>query len=86
MADDVVTPVTEGKKAALKALAERREANANKKKINNAALWAGQPMYFYCSSCDGLSDVLPESYIPGPNRPKHLCDKCQAMQDKGWLE
>jgi hypothetical protein len=77
---------TKGKEFALKALAERRVENATKERINNADLWAGSPMYFYCKSCGGQSDVLPESYIPGPNRPKKLCDECQALKDLDWLE
>ncbi len=74
---------TKGKDAALKALAERREENAKKKKIDNSSLHAGSLMYFYCKSCDGLADTLPESYI---SPPKKLCDECQALKDLGWLE
>jgi hypothetical protein len=40
-------------------------------------------MYFYCISCGGLADVLPESYI---GRPSRLCKECQALKDLGWLE
>jgi uncharacterized OB-fold protein len=72
---------TDGKEAALKALAERR---ANKpEQIDNAALPAYSPMYFYCKACGHLSDVLPESYI---NPPKKLCEECRALKDLDWLE
>lgn len=72
-----------GKAFALKALAQRRKANAKKKQIDNAALPAGSSMYFYCISCKGLADTKPESYV---TPPKKLCDECKALQDLGWLE
>ena len=74
---------TKGRAYALKALAKRREENAKKEKIDNASLYAGSSMYFYCVSCNGLADTLPETYI---SQPKKLCDECQAMKDLGWLE
>lgn len=74
---------TKGKEYALKALAERREVNANKEPIDNSSLPAGSPMYFYCRACAGLADILPESYI---SPPKKLCDECQVLKDLGWLE
>jgi hypothetical protein len=74
---------TKGRDFALKAFAKRRRENAKEKKIDNAALCAGSPMYFYCKSCDGLADTKPESYI---TPPKKLCDECQALKDLGWLE
>jgi len=72
-----------GKDFALQALHARREENAKKEKIDNGSLYAGSQMYFYCKSCGGLADVLPESYI---SPPKKLCDECQALKDLGWLE
>ncbi|MEK9151964.1 MAG: hypothetical protein AAB692_01210 [Patescibacteria group bacterium] len=74
---------TKGKAVALEALKKRREENAKKEKIDNSRLHAGSPMYFYCISCDGLSDVLPESYL---TPPKQCCKECQALKDLGWLE
>lgn len=77
-------PITEqGREAALQALARRRQANAEMKKIDNASLPAGSPMYFYCISCGDNHAVLPETYITPP--PK-LCPECQALKDCGWLE
>lgn len=72
---------TNGKEFALKALKARRESPP--KQIDNASLYAGSPMYFYCISCNHVSDVLPESYL---GRPKNLCKECQALKDLDWLE
>jgi len=74
---------TKGKKVALKELDKRRKENAKKEKIDSSALPAGSPIYFYCISCDGLADQLPENYVCPP---KKLCDECQALKDLGWLE
>lgn len=72
-----------GKEYALKQLKKRKEENAKKEKIDNASLYAGSPMYFYCTSCDVLSDVKPETYL---DTPKTICDECKALKDLGWLE
>lgn len=75
-------PHTEqGREAALAALAERR-ANPPKK-IDNASLPAGSPMYFYCHSCGALSDTKNEMYVLPPS---HLCSECSALKELGWLE
>jgi hypothetical protein len=77
-----IMPETEkGKKAALAALGQRRKHKPEQ--VDNSSLYAGSPMYFYCISCGGLADVLPESYI---GSPKRLCKECQALKDLGWLE
>ncbi|KKM61094.1 hypothetical protein LCGC14_1535210 [marine sediment metagenome] len=72
-----------GKEFALETLAERRERNKGIKRINNSDLPAGAPMYFYCITCGGTSDVLPENYLAPP---KKLCNECNALKDLGWLE
>lgn len=72
---------TQGKQAALVALAERRANQPDP--IDNASLVAGAPMYFYCISCGHLAEVLPESYV---SKPRKLCVECQALKDLGWLE
>lgn len=75
-------PLTEkGKETALHALATRR-ADAPRK-IDNAALPAGSPMYFYCISCGHVAEVVPESYTWTPAK---LCSECKALQELGWLE
>ncbi|MEK7198060.1 MAG: hypothetical protein AAB648_01175 [Patescibacteria group bacterium] len=73
-----------GKDFALKALAKRRQENSKKEKINNSSLLAGSAIYFYCISCSGIADILPENYFL--STPKKLCDECQALKDLGWLE
>lgn len=50
--------------------------------INNASLYAGSSMYFYCQYCGYLSEVLPESYITPPTHVCHLCEKIVA---NGWM-
>lgn len=71
----------QGKEAALEALRERR---ANQpEQIDNGALIAGSPMYFYCIACGWLADILPETYT---NTPKKLCSECDALKVLGWLE
>jgi hypothetical protein len=68
------------KEQALKAL-EKRKAHPPKR-VDNASLYAGSPMYYYCRSCGALADVLGEEHI---SPPRHLCDDCEEMKDKGWL-
>jgi len=72
---------TKGKKAALAALAERRSHQPER--IDNSALVAGAPMYYYCICCGWLADTLPECHIFPPRK---LCRECQALKDMGWLE
>lgn len=72
---------TQGKEFALKALAERREKNKTKEKIDNSSLHAGSPMVFDCIACAG-NIWVPETYM---TRPK-LCGECQALKELGWLE
>ncbi|MCX6752208.1 MAG: hypothetical protein NTZ87_01770 [Candidatus Nomurabacteria bacterium] len=73
-----------GKKIALEALEQRRKENAKRKKIDNKDLPAGSPMYFYCLSCNGIADQLPERYFL--STPKRICDECFALKELGWLE
>ena len=70
-----------GKKAALKALAERREKNKDRERIDNASLYAGSPMHFDCLGC-GADIAVPENYIEKPD----LCTECRALKKLGWLE
>ncbi len=71
----------QGKEAALKALATRREANKTRKRVNNSSLYAGSDMHFDCITCGG-DIVVPENYVTKPD----LCDECQALKSAGWLE
>lgn len=72
---------TQGKAAALAALAERRAHPSER--IDNARLPAGSPMYYYCISCPQVAVVMPESHT---SKPPKLCPECQALKDLGWLE
>lgn len=66
------------------AIAAFKERVANQPEhINNASLYAGSPMYFYCRHCGHESDVLPESYT---TRPKRECSGCLILINNGWLE
>lgn len=68
------------KKAAKAALTKRRRKSV--RQIDNASLYAGSPMYYYCVSCGHQADVLPENHM---SAPKRLCTACQEMKYKGWL-
>lgn len=71
----------QGREHALRMLAERR---ANRPvPIDNASLWAGSPMTYYCKSCGHVSEVLPEAHR---TTPKSLCGECLALRECGWLE
>lgn len=62
---------------------EKRKKN-RPKRINNADLPAGSPMYFYCRYCGHDSDCLPEGYSPHiDGGPRRVCDKCQELLDAG---
>lgn len=76
-----ILATTKGKEFALAALRKRRKNKPEQK--NNALLYAGSPMYYYCESCGHLSDMLPENHV---GEPKRLCDECQALKDLGWLK
>lgn len=64
-------------------LKERKKLAKVKGRVDNAALYAGSPMYFYCYGCGLESDVLPESFTCEPN---HWCRPCGEMRDEGWLK
>ena len=72
---------THGKEFALAALEHRRKNKP--KQIDNASLYAGSPMYYYCYTCGHESDCLPEGHF---DRPSHICGECQALKSLGWLE
>jgi len=46
---------------AVKEFLERKKENSKKKRINNADLSAGDPMYYYCRHC-GAEDKKPECF------------------------
>jgi hypothetical protein len=61
--------------------ARRAKSTANGQ-IDNASLWAGSPMYFYCKFCGIKTDILPENYFL--STPSKICDECQVLIDFGW--
>lgn len=67
---------------AVAALAERRQKNAGLERKNNAELYAGSPMYYYCRLC-GAEIVLPECH--DPPAPSH-CSDCSDLRELGWNE
>lgn len=69
---------TRGKKAALVALAMRREDNKTRERVDNSRLYAGSPMHFDCLGC-GADIQVPENYTTRPN----LCDEYQALKNLG---
>ncbi|MDO8621989.1 MAG: hypothetical protein Q7R80_02060 [bacterium] len=67
---------------ALVALERRRAKNKGRERVNNAALQAGSPMYYYCESC-GEEMQLPETHTcPVPK----YCDACEDLRAKGLLK
>lgn len=77
----MIASTSQGKKAALKALAERRKDNKDRDWAERTARgYAGSPMYFGCIACNGCI-VVPENYLSKPN----LCKPCQDMKEMGWL-
>jgi hypothetical protein len=54
-----------------------RRLNNPPKRVNNASLYAGSPMYFYCELCAHLAATLPENYTTKP--PKY-CKECGDLK------
>lgn len=59
----------------------RREKSTEEGQIDNSALWAGSPMYYYCKYCGVPTDTKPETWI---SQPKTVCDDCQTLIELGW--
>ena len=71
------------KNIAIESFVERYKKHSQEKKIDNAKLYAGSPMFFYCHGCTCHVATLPENYITPP--PKY-CDSCRVLVDHGLLE
>lgn len=69
------------KKNALKTFDIRREKNKDIKRVNNASLYVGSPMYFYCITC-GEEMLEPEGYISRST----ICSECRVLKELDWLE
>jgi hypothetical protein len=48
--------------------------------VNNASLYAGSPMYYYCKFCGVHTQTLPESHW---GRPVTVCNPCGVMDSHG---
>ena len=47
-------------------------------RIDNASLYAGSPMYYYCGECGAFITSLPECHSgPAP----HTCNSCKKLED-----
>lgn len=71
------------KDVAIQSFVERYRKHCEEKKIDNASLYAGSPMYFYCHGCTKHVATLPESYIFPPAK---YCEPCKVLVDHGLLE
>lgn len=74
--------MTDNREALTTALAGRRARMMTEGQIDNASLYAGSPMYYYCKYCGVQTDVLPEGWWA--KRPSHICADCQTLIDLGW--
>lgn|GEM_PF-4317413 len=70
------------KEGLLEALQERREKSMEVGQVDNASLYAGSPMYYYCKHCGVQVAVKPEDWYEDP--PPSTCADCQELLDKGW--
>jgi hypothetical protein len=62
---------------------ERKRKNLSIKRKNNATLYAGSPMYFYCDLC-GEEDSKPETFNSLTNPVQNPCDKCKQLLNFGF--
>lgn len=65
----------------LQALAERKTEAKVRGQVDNASLYAGSPMYFYCNICGLETDVKPENYM---TTPKRRCEECCGLVAAGF--
>lgn len=74
---------TASKEAAIEQFGRRRRLAASIEKVDNSALHAGAPMYFYCRHCGLPTEILPEDYVfPPPTE----CSQCRGLKNEGWLD
>ena len=68
-------------KVAMKQFEKRQKENKGKQ-IDNASLYAGSPMYFYCQFCGVQTAVLGELYTCTPCT---VCDPCEILHVHGLI-
>jgi hypothetical protein len=66
------------------ALEERRAANVGKQ-IDNGALPAGSPMFYYCHGCGAQTAIKPEDWYRDPPPPR-FCGECEGLTADGVLD
>jgi hypothetical protein len=74
---------TASKQEAIEQFRRRRQLAANMEKVDNSALHAGAPMYFYCRHCGLPTEMLPEDYVFPPITE---CSQCRGLRNENWLE
>lgn len=73
--------MTDSQKTMLAGLKRRKKEAKGIEKINNATLYAGSPMYYYCRLCGLLAATLPETHsCPAPR----YCEPCDRMLDQAF--
>lgn len=60
----------------------KRYARCQGSQINNSALPAGSPMYYYCKHCGTHTETLSEGHW---SRPKTVCEACEALAVHGLI-
>lgn len=63
---------------------KRKAENAAKKKIDNASLYAGSPMYYYCRGCGEHTQTLSEGDYY--TKIAKYCNPCQILNDHGLIK
>jgi hypothetical protein len=58
---------------------EARKVANHGKQIDNATLYAGSPMYYYCRDCGALVASLPECHTEAPPR---YCEACYELRKR----
>lgn len=60
----------------------RKRAMAEQPRVDNAKLYAGSPMFYYCKACGTLVAVLPETHVQRP--PQH-CGGCRYLIERALM-
>jgi len=71
------------KEKAIEQFLQRKQYSAQIEKIDNAGLFAGSPMYFYCQYCGVPTEVLAEDFL---FPPYSSCSQCLGLKKEGWLD
>ncbi len=68
---------------AIRQYVKRKAHNSQKVLIDNAALYAGSAMHYYCDFCRDDTATLPESHTCAAPT---VCDPCKALRDHGLID